>query len=153
MIFIGIVDKSWYLFALELQGFYALFIQLIFKSEIIRDHRNELAICGLSSVILNSIPKVTIERIHVAPIPRDLDGVAYRTLDTACGGLVLLCYRRVKYLCNAIYNVTILNREQDGSAEILVALDVCGDSFALFFTGFIALFIGVNSWCLWVSWL
>ena len=51
-------------------------MQLILEPEIIRDHRNKLRIGGLSSVVLNGVPKITVQRIHVASVPRHLDGVA-----------------------------------------------------------------------------
>ncbi len=40
-----------------------LLIQLILQSQIIRDHRDKLAICGLSSVVLDCVAKVGIKRI------------------------------------------------------------------------------------------
>ena len=51
-------------------------MELIFQPQIIRDHGNKLRICGLSSVILNGVSKIRIERIHVASVPRHLDGMA-----------------------------------------------------------------------------
>jgi len=49
-----------------------LFIHLILKPQIIGNHRNKLAIGGLASVILDGISKITVQRIHVASVPRDL---------------------------------------------------------------------------------
>ena len=51
-------------------------VQFILESEIIRDHGNKFRIGGLSAIVLDGIPKIGVERIHVAAIPRDLDGVA-----------------------------------------------------------------------------
>ena len=51
-------------------------IHLIFKSEVIRDHGDELGIRGLAAVVLYRVAEVGVERINVAAIPRDLDGVA-----------------------------------------------------------------------------
>jgi hypothetical protein len=65
-------------------------IQFIFKSQIIRYHRDKFAICRLSAVVLNGVSKITVQRIHVASIPRDLDGVANGTLNARGGGLVFL---------------------------------------------------------------
>ena len=50
-------------------------IQLVFKPQIIRNHRDKLAICGLSSIILNGISKIRVQRIHIAAVPRDLNGM------------------------------------------------------------------------------
>ena len=65
----------------------ALLVQLILQPEIIRDHRDELRIRGLSAIILNGVPKVAVESIHIASVPRDLDRVANGTLHAGCGGL------------------------------------------------------------------
>ena len=80
---------------------------LIFEAEIIRDHRNKLAIRGLSSIILNGISKITVQRIHVAPIPRDLDGVADGSFDSRRCGLVFLGNGGVEDFGDAVYDVAI----------------------------------------------
>ena len=78
--------------------------QLIFQPQIIRNHGNKLAIRGLSAVVLNGIAKIGIERIHVAAIPSDLDGVAdgkksiglfigLNTLDLLC--CLILAHRNL----------------------------------------------------------
>ena len=51
-------------------------IHLIFEPEIICDHGDELAICGLAAVVLYRVSEIGVEGIHVAAIPRDLDRVA-----------------------------------------------------------------------------
>ena len=61
-------------------------VQLILQPEIIRYHRNKLRICGLSAVVLDGVAKVAVQRIHVASVPRDLNGVADGTLHAAGGG-------------------------------------------------------------------
>ena len=79
-------------------------MKLVFETEIISDHRNELRIRGLAAVVLNGVPKVGVQGIHVAPIPRDLDGVAdgkksiglfigLNTLDLLC--CLILPHRNV----------------------------------------------------------
>ena len=85
-------------------------IQLIFKPQIISNHRDKLAIRGFSSIILDSVSKVRIERIHVASVPRDLDGVAYRALNAARSSLIFLCNRRVEYFGDTVDYVTVLYR-------------------------------------------
>ena len=50
-------------------------IQFVFQPQIIRNHRDKLAICGLSAVVLDCIAEIGVEGIHVAAVPRDLDGV------------------------------------------------------------------------------
>ena len=68
-------------------------IELVFEPEIIRNHRDEFRICRLSTVILNGVAEVTVQRIHVAAVPRDLDGVANGSFNAAGRRLVFLCHR------------------------------------------------------------
>ena len=63
---------------------------------------------------MDSVPKVRIERIHVASVPRDLDGVADGALDAACGRLVFLCDRRVENLGDGIDDLVV----GDGSGVV-----------------------------------
>ena len=100
--------------------------QFVFQSQIIRNHSNKLAIRGLSTIILNGVPKVGVEGIHVAPIPGHLDGVADGALHTGGGGGVLLGHRGVEHLGHGVDHVGVLHRQQYGGAEVLVALDVGG---------------------------
>ena len=65
-------------------------IQFVFEPQIICDHRDKLAICGLSSIVLNGISKVTIQRIHVASVPRDLDRVADSISNQLASSLLFL---------------------------------------------------------------
>ena len=71
-------------------GAFLLLVQFVFEPQIICNHRDKLAICGLSAIILDGISKVRIQRIHVASVPRDLDGVADGALHARSGGLVFL---------------------------------------------------------------
>ena len=120
-------------------------MKLVFETEIISYHRNEFRICGLTSIILNSVAEIRIERVHVAPVPRDLDGVADGSFDSRRCGLVFLCDGGVENLGDRVDNLAVVYCHDDCGAEILISLDVGGDFLGLFFTGFIALFIGVNS--------
>jgi len=60
----------------RIAGVLLILIQLILQSEIIRYHRDKLRIGGLAAVVLDGVAKVAVEGIHVAAVPRDLDGVA-----------------------------------------------------------------------------
>ena len=71
---------------------------------------------------MDGVAKVAVEGIHVAAVPRDLNGVAYCTLDAAGCGLVFLRYGRVEHLCHRVDDVAILNGQQNGGAQVLVAL-------------------------------
>ena len=47
----------------------------IFQPEIVGYHRDEFRIRGLSARVLYRVAKVGIQGLHVASVPRDLDGV------------------------------------------------------------------------------
>ena len=55
--------------------------------------------------------------------------------NTACGGLVLLCDGGVEDLCYRIYYFSVVYREKNGGAEILIIVRVL---FALLLRQFIA---------------
>ena len=55
-------------------------IQLILEPEVVCDHRDKFGIGRLTACILNGIPKVGIEGIHVTSVPCHLNGVADGTL-------------------------------------------------------------------------
>ena len=97
-------------------------IEFILEPEIISNHRDKLAICGLSSIVLDGVSKIGVKRIHVAAVPRDLDCVSDCSLNAACGGLVFLRDGRVKNLRDAVDDVAVIYREHYRSSEILVAL-------------------------------
>ena len=46
------------------------------EREIVRDHRDALRIRRLSLDIAHGVAEDALERLDVAPVPRDLDGVA-----------------------------------------------------------------------------
>ena len=108
--------------------FSPLSIHLILESEIISDHCDELRIRRLSSTLLDGVAEVGVERIDVASVPCNFDGVSDRTLHAARSGGILFGNRRVEDLCHRVDDVRILDREHDGGAEILVAFDVGGDA-------------------------
>ena len=71
---------------------------------------------------MDSISEITIERIDVAAVPRDLDCVADGTLDAACGGLVFLRNGGVEDLGDGIDDVGVLDCQENCGAEILISL-------------------------------
>ena len=117
-------------------------VQFVFQSEIIRNHRDKLAIGGLTSVILNGVAEIGIEGIDVASIPRDLDGMANGTLYAARGRLVFLCDRRVEHLCNAVDHIAVANGQQNRRAEILISLDVRRNADLMYYFGDLRFYIG-----------
>ena len=78
------------------------FIQPHFVS----DHCNELRIGGLAPQVVDGIAEVAVEGIHVAPVPRHLDGVADGALHPAGGGTVF----RIGNLPNCCEVFSVLHR-------------------------------------------
>ena len=58
-------------------------VELIFQTEIICDHGDEFGIGRFAAIVLNGVAEVAVEGIHVASVPRDLDGVTDGTLHAA----------------------------------------------------------------------
>ena len=90
-------------------------------------HRDELRIGGLSAQIVDGIAEVAVQGIHVAAVPRHLDGMADGALHPAGGGAVFLGDFRVQALCHCVDVLRLVHSEQDGIPQELVALDVGGD--------------------------
>ena len=101
-----------------------ILLDLVFEAEIVGDHGDEFGVCGLAAALLNGIAEVGVEGVHVAAVPRDLDGMANGALHAGGGGLVLLCDRGVEDLGDRVDDLAVLDRHQNGGAEILIALDV-----------------------------
>ena len=102
--------------------------KLIFQPQVVSYHGNKLTIGGLSAVVLYCVAKVAVQGIHVPSVPRHLNGVTDGTLHTAGRGGVFLCHRRVEDFGHRVDDVAVLDGEQNGGAEVLVALDVGGDA-------------------------
>ena len=116
-------------------------MEFVFKTKIVGNHGNKLTIRGLSTIILDSVSKVRIECIHIASIPRDLDGVADGALDAACGGLVFLCDARIQYLRDAVDYVRILDGQKNRRAKILIPLDMRGNAYLMYYLRHLSFYI------------
>ena len=100
--------------------------KLITQSQIVGNHGNELRIGGLAAAVLDGVAEIGVERVDVAAIPRDLDGVADGSLHTAGGGAEFLGDGGIEDLRDRIDDVIIVDRHDNGEAKILIALDVRG---------------------------
>ena len=97
------------------------------QPHLVSDHRNELAVGGLAPQVVDGIAEVAVEGVHVAPVPRHLDGVADGALHPAGGGTVFLGDLRVEAFGHSVDVLWLVHGEQDGIPQELVALDVGGD--------------------------
>ena len=90
-------------------------------------HRDKLAVGGLSAQVVDGVAEVAVQRIHIAPVPCHLDGMADGALHPAGGGAVALGNFRVQALGHRVDILRLVHREQDGVPQKLVTLDVGGD--------------------------
>ena len=100
------------------------FIQPHFVS----DHRDEFAVGGLAPQVVDGIAEVAVEGIHIAPVPRHLNGMADGALHAAGSGTVFLGDFRVEAFGHSVDVLRLVHGEQDGIPQELVALDVGGDA-------------------------
>ena len=97
------------------------------QSHLIGYHCNELTVGGFAPQVMDGIAEVAVEGVHIAPVPRYLNGVADGTLHPAGGGAVFLGNFRVEALGHSVDILRLVHGEQDGIPQELVALDVGGD--------------------------
>ena len=99
----------------------------LIQPHLVGDHRNELRVGGLAPEVMDGVAKVAVEGVHIAPVPRHLDGVADGTLHPAGGGAVALGDFRIQALGDGVDVVRLVHGEEDGVPQELVALDVGRD--------------------------
>ena len=90
------------------------------QPHLISYHRDELRVGGFSAQVMDGIAEVAIEGIHIAPVPRHLNGVADGPLHAAGGGAVFLGNLRVQAFGDRIDIVRLIHGEQDGIPQELV---------------------------------
>ena len=81
---------------------------------------------------MDGIAEVAVEGIHIAPVPRHLDGMADGALHAAGSGTVFLGDFRVEAFGHSVDVLRLVHGEQDGIPQELVALDVGGNAEAFF---------------------
>ena len=103
-------------------------VHLIFQPQIICDHRDKLRVCRLTAIVLNGVPKIRIQYVHIPAVPRYLYRVPDSTFNSARRGLILLRDRRIQNFSHRIDYFPVVHRQNDSSSEILISLDVRGHS-------------------------
>ena len=99
----------------------------LIQPHLVGDHGNELRVCGLSAQVVDGVAEVAVQGIHIAAVPRHLDGMADGALHPAGGGAVALGNFRVQALGHRVDILRLVHREQDGVPQKLVTLDVGRD--------------------------
>ena len=97
----------------------------VLQAEIVCDHGDEFRIGGLPAGILNGVAEKAVQHVQIAPIPSHLDSMANGTLHAGGGSAVMLGNRGIKNLGNGIDDLVVLDHHDDGTAEILITLDMC----------------------------
>ena len=120
---VGILWNTFRRFTVSLLPHPLPFIQ----PHLISYHRNELRVSGFASQVMNRIPEIAVQGIHITPVPRHLDGMADGALHPAGRGAVALGDFRVQALGHRVDILRLVHREQDGVPQKLVTLDVSGD--------------------------
>ena len=99
----------------------------LIQPHFVSDHRDELRIGGLAPQIVDGIAEVAVEGIHIAPVPRHLNGMADGALHAAGSGAVFLGNFRVEALGHSVDVLRLVHGEQDGIPQELIALDMGRD--------------------------
>ena len=73
---------------------------------------------------MDGVAEVAVQGVHIAAVPRHLDGMADGALHPAGGGAVALGDFRVQALGHRVDILWLVHGEQDGVPQKLVALDV-----------------------------
>ena len=102
--------------------------RLQLKLQFVSDKRDEFGICGFSFGIADRIPKKSLQGIQVTPIPGHFDGVSDGSFHPAGCGLECFCHLGVQYLGDGVDDVHVVDGNNDGFPQVLVALDVGGDA-------------------------
>ena len=99
----------------------------LIQPHFVSDHRDEFAVGGLAPQVVDGIAEVAVEGIHIAPVPRHLNGMADGALHAAGSGTVFLGNFRVEALGHSVDVLRLVHGEQDGIPQELIALDMSGN--------------------------
>ena len=55
--------------------------EFIFQTQIIGNHGDKFAVCGLAASVVDRISEIRIEHIDIPAIPSDLDGMTNRAFN------------------------------------------------------------------------
>ena len=83
----------------------------LIQPHLVGDHRDELAVCGLTPQVVDGVAEVAVEGVHVSPVPRHLDGVADGALHPTGSGAVFLGDLRVEALGHGVDVLRLVHGE------------------------------------------
>ena len=99
----------------------------LIQPHLVGDHRNKFAVRGLAAQVVDGVAEVAVQSVHIATVPRHLDGMADGALHTAGRRSVFLGDFRVQAFGHSVDIFRLVHGEQDGIPQELVALDVGRD--------------------------
>ena len=82
------------------------------QPHLIGNHRNELRIGGLAPQVVDGIAEIAVKSVHIAPVPRHLNGVADGALHPAGSGTVFLGDFRVETLGHSVDVLRLVHGER-----------------------------------------
>ena len=97
------------------------------QPHLVGNHCNEFAVGGLSAQVVDGVAEVAVQRVHIAPVPRHLNGMADGALHAAGSGTVFLGDFRVEAFGHSVDVLRLVHGEQDGIPQELIALDMSGN--------------------------
>ena len=98
------------------------------EGQFISDKGYEFGIRGFSLGIADGIAEKSLQRIQIPSVPGDFDGVTDGSLHSAGCGLEGFGYLGVEYLGDGIDDVHVVDGDDNGFPQVLVALDMGGDT-------------------------
>lgn len=111
------------------------------------DEGDELAVRRLALRVRHRVAEEALQRLQVAAVPRDLDGVADGALDARGRRGERLGHLRIEHLGDGVDNIHVIDGNQDRLPEILIALDVRRDADLMNDRGDHGLDVGVALCC------
>ena len=96
----------------------------LIQPHLVGDHRNKLRVGGLAAQVVDGIPEIAVQGIHISPVPRHLDGMADGALHPAGSSAVALRDLRVEPFRHRIDVLRLVHGQKDGVPQELVALNV-----------------------------
>ena len=89
---------------------------------------DEFGIRGFSFGIADGIAEKSLQRIQIASVPGYFDSMADGPLHSAGGGLEGLRHLGVEYFGDGVDHIHVVDGNDDGFPQVLVALDVGGNT-------------------------
>ena len=111
--------------------------------ELVCNQGNKLTVGRLTFRITDRVPEKSLQGIQVASVPGYFDGVSDGTLYSGRRGIEGLGHLRVQHLGDGVDHIHIVDRDDDGFPQVLIALDMGRDA-----DGFIAQFMALMLSCL-----